>query len=121
MLDNDLNKKKVWTEPILEKGESIQEVTFTAGSQYGSHDGGSDCGLLEKIITLGQCQAKVGAFKAMQVICAWCGKFIKEKEPIKDRIISHGICNKCAWKFKGLTIRWMKQKDKNIRYGTSKG
>ena len=55
MLDNDLNKKKVWTEPILEKGESIQEVTITTGSQYGSHDGGSDCGLLEKIITLGQC------------------------------------------------------------------
>jgi hypothetical protein len=55
MLEKEMSKKKEWTEPILEKGESIQEVTFSAG-QYGSHDGGSGCGLFEEIITLGQCK-----------------------------------------------------------------
>ncbi len=54
MLEKDMNKKKEWNEPKLEKGELINEVTFTAG-QYGSHDGGSGCGLFEEIITLGQC------------------------------------------------------------------
>jgi hypothetical protein len=56
MLEKDIiNKKKEWTDPKLEKGESVSEVTFTAGSQYGSHDGGSGCGIFEEIITLGQC------------------------------------------------------------------
>jgi len=31
----------------------------------------------------------------MNVICAWCGKILKEgSEPT-----SHGICRKCAWTF----------------------
>lgn len=31
----------------------------------------------------------------MNVICAWCGKILKEgPEPT-----SHGICRKCAWTF----------------------
>lgn len=46
----------------------------------------------------------------MRVICAWCEKFIKEKEASNDRIVSHGICDKCSWKVKGATIKRMKQK-----------
>jgi hypothetical protein len=34
----------------------------------------------------------------------------KEKESINDRIISHGICDKCGYKVKGLTINWTRQK-----------
>jgi hypothetical protein len=49
----------------------------------------------------------------MLVICAWCGKFIKQKKPVNDRIISHGICDKCAWKVKGATTKWIRQKDNN--------
>jgi hypothetical protein len=55
MPEKDINKKKQWTEPKLENGELLNEVTFMPGSQYGSHDGGSGCGILKEIITLGQC------------------------------------------------------------------
>lgn len=55
MDEKDIKKKGEWTEPTLEKGGSVSEVTFTAGSQYGSLDGGSGCGILEKIVKLGQC------------------------------------------------------------------
>lgn len=55
MFEDDKNKKKEWTEPKLEKGESVNEITFMPGGQYGSHESGSGCGLFEKIITLGQC------------------------------------------------------------------
>jgi hypothetical protein len=54
MLEKEMGEKKKWAEPILEKGDSIQKVTFSAG-QYGTHDE-SGCGLLEKIITFGQCK-----------------------------------------------------------------
>jgi hypothetical protein len=53
----------------------------------------------------------------MRVICAWCEKFIKEKEPINNRTISHGICDKCAWKLKGATIKWIRQKDNDKNTG----
>ena len=31
----------------------------------------------------------------MRIICAWCKKFLREKEPLYDKSISHGICEKC--------------------------
>jgi len=31
----------------------------------------------------------------MLVICSWCDKFIKEKEPLWDKSISHTICEEC--------------------------
>jgi len=31
----------------------------------------------------------------MRVECAWCGEFIKDKEPLDSQEISHGICEKC--------------------------
>ena len=31
----------------------------------------------------------------MLVICSWCEKFIKEKEPLWDKFISHTICEEC--------------------------
>jgi hypothetical protein len=55
MDEKDIRKKKEWSEPKLEKGELLNESTFTAGSQYGSHDSGSGCGIFEKIIKLGRC------------------------------------------------------------------
>jgi len=54
MVEKDIKKKKEWIEPTLEKGELVNQVTFTAGSQYGSSDK-AGCGLFKKIITLGHC------------------------------------------------------------------
>ena len=31
----------------------------------------------------------------MRIICAWCKEFLREKEPLYDKSISHGICEKC--------------------------
>lgn len=31
----------------------------------------------------------------MQIICSWCGKSIKEKEPLGNESISHSICEEC--------------------------
>lgn len=31
----------------------------------------------------------------MRVVCAWCNKYIKDKEPLEDKRISHGICGVC--------------------------
>jgi hypothetical protein len=31
----------------------------------------------------------------MIVICAWCQEFIREKEPIKNIDVTHGICKEC--------------------------
>jgi len=36
----------------------------------------------------------------MQIICAWCEEFLREEEPIYDKSISHGICQKCYKKIK---------------------
>jgi len=54
MVEKDIKKKKEWIEPTLEKGKLVNQVTFTAGSQYGSPDK-SGCGLFKNIITLGHC------------------------------------------------------------------
>jgi len=35
----------------------------------------------------------------MIAICAWCGKHIREVEPLEDRHITHGICITCRVKF----------------------
>ncbi len=31
----------------------------------------------------------------MEVICCQCKKFIKEKEPLENTEVSHGICGEC--------------------------
>lgn len=31
----------------------------------------------------------------IKIICSWCGRFIKEKEPLEDKSISDGICGEC--------------------------
>jgi hypothetical protein len=36
----------------------------------------------------------------MRIICGWCRTFIKEKIPIDDGKLSHGICKKCADKLR---------------------
>ena len=36
----------------------------------------------------------------LQVICAWCGKFIKEEKPLDNKSITHSICGDCSRKLK---------------------
>jgi len=43
---------------------------------------------------------QVGSEAFMHVICSWCGKYIKEKEPLEDESISHGMCQGCCKKAK---------------------
>lgn len=31
----------------------------------------------------------------MIVICAYCGKLIEEKEPLENKMVSHGCCKEC--------------------------
>jgi DNA-directed RNA polymerase subunit RPC12/RpoP len=35
----------------------------------------------------------------MKIECAWCGKDLGEKEPLKDQATTHVICEKCFRKF----------------------
>lgn len=35
----------------------------------------------------------------MLIFCSWCKKFMGEKEPKWDKIISHGLCPDCEKKF----------------------
>lgn len=28
-------------------------------------------------------------------VCAWCGKDMGEKEPLEDKSVTHGMCEKC--------------------------
>ena len=34
----------------------------------------------------------------MIIKCAWCGKYLGEKEPYDDKSVTHGICQKCKAK-----------------------
>ena len=34
----------------------------------------------------------------MIVLCAWCKKFIREKEPKEDKSVSHSCCEECKKK-----------------------
>jgi len=34
----------------------------------------------------------------MIIKCAWCGKYMGEKEPLENKNITHGICLKCLKK-----------------------
>lgn len=36
----------------------------------------------------------------MYEVCAWCKKDLGEKEPIENKIITHGMCEECLAKFK---------------------
>ena len=31
--------------------------------------------------------------------CAWCGKYLGEKEPYEDKMVTHGICPECRVKY----------------------
>lgn len=31
----------------------------------------------------------------MNIVCAWCGKHLGEKEPLEDKSTSHTICDEC--------------------------
>jgi DNA-directed RNA polymerase subunit RPC12/RpoP len=31
--------------------------------------------------------------------CAWCGKYLGEKEPYEDKSVTHGICPECRAKY----------------------
>ena len=55
----------------------------------------------------------------MKRICAWCLKFMGEKEPLKDKRKTHGICDSC---FPKVTEEYMKRKgeEANAR-GRSRG
>jgi hypothetical protein len=56
MFEKDIiNKKKEWVEPEITKGEDLS-FTLVTTMAYGTHkENGDGCGILEKIITLGQC------------------------------------------------------------------
>jgi hypothetical protein len=41
-----------------------------------------------------------GLEAVMHVVCSWCGKYVREKEPLEDESISHGICKECCKKAK---------------------
>jgi len=43
---------------------------------------------------------------AMRVICSWCRKSIREKEPLGDKSVSHGICEECSKKIKNEGTRF---------------
>lgn len=34
----------------------------------------------------------------LQLVCAWCGADLGQKEPIEDKRVSHGICKSCEAK-----------------------
>lgn len=34
----------------------------------------------------------------MIVQCAWCLKMVGEKSPLKDKSVTHGICEECQTK-----------------------
>ena len=31
----------------------------------------------------------------MKIVCAWCKKDLGEKKPLKDKAITHGMCQAC--------------------------
>jgi hypothetical protein len=45
----------------------------------------------------------------MQIICSWCGKSIKEREPLGDKSISHSICEEC-YKKVGYEVKKFKER-----------
>jgi hypothetical protein len=47
----------------------------------------------------------------MQIICAWCGKFIREKKPLGNRAISHSICDECYERVIDEIKRFKEQED----------
>lgn len=47
----------------------------------------------------------------MTTICAWCGEFQQEKEPMSDKRVSHTICGKCREKVLGETERHLEPID----------
>lgn len=50
------NKKQQWVEPEITKGEDLSLTKVSMGTYAGPKQGGDGCGILEKIITLGQCK-----------------------------------------------------------------
>ena len=48
----------------------------------------------------------------MQVICSWCGKFMKNKEPLRYKSISHGICEECYERVVNEIKRFKEQEER---------
>lgn len=36
----------------------------------------------------------------MKVVCAWCEKFLGEKEPVMLNLVTHGMCQECRDRMK---------------------
>lgn len=43
--------------------------------------------------------AKGSSFLPLVIKCAWCGKYLGEKEPYEDKSVTHGICPECRAKY----------------------
>ena len=43
--------------------------------------------------------AKGSSFLPLVIKCAWCGKYLGEKEPYEDMSVTHGICPECRAKY----------------------
>ncbi len=53
----------------------------------------------------------------MKIVCAWCGKDMGEKKPLKDKSVTHGMCEECLDKVevkgKGKRISARDEPDEN--------
>ena len=51
----------------------------------------------------------------MRIVCSWCGKHLKEVEPLVNKRVSGGICNGCYKKIteeiKKLLLKELQEKD----------
>ena len=54
----------------------------------------------------------------MLVICSWCEKFIKEKEPLWDKSISHTICEGC---YEKATVKIRRFEEREDRKKVNRG
>jgi|GEM_PF-4672443 len=43
--------------------------------------------------------AGVPSLVPLVIKCAWCGKYLGEKEPFEDKSVTHGICPECRAKY----------------------
>jgi len=44
-------------------------------------------------------QSQQPALLPLIIKCAWCGKYLGEKEPYEDKSVTHGICPECRAKY----------------------
>jgi hypothetical protein len=41
----------------------------------------------------------------MKIVCAWCKLVLGEKEPLEDKQLTHGLCEKCRAEFFPATVK----------------